>query len=207
MTVEELFAFAALCLVLAATPGANLAVVLRCASLGGQRAAVTSTVGLTVGKAFWAAASLAGLAAVLATSAAAYNTVRLLGAAYLMWLGVQAIWTSSHDRQRVEGPRTVLTPWGGFRRGLVGDLLNPKVGLFYTTVFPQFIGPGDPIIRTALTLLVVHALVLLTWYPSVAYGAGRIGRTARWQGLRLWSERAMGVVLVALGVRLAIERR
>jgi len=207
MRAEEIGAFALLCLVLAATPGANLAVVLRCAGLGGQRAAVTSTVGLVVGKALWAAASLAGLAAILAASAAAYNAVRLLGAAYLIWLGVQAIRARPHDPLPVDGPRTALTAWGGFRRGLVGDLLNPKVGLFYTTVFPQFIGPGDPIVATALTLLVVHALVLVTWYPAVAYGIGRVGRAARLEGLRVWAERAMGAVLVALGVRLAVERR
>ncbi len=164
--------------------------------------------GLTVGKACWAAASLAGLAAVLAASAAAYDAVRLLGAAYLIWLGIQAIRTAPDDQHREATPsRSALTAWGGFRRGLLGDLLNPKVGLFYTTVFPQFIGPGDPAVPAASALLAVHALVLLTWYPSVAYAAGRIGRTGRVRGLRRWGERAMGAVLVGLGIRLAVERR
>lgn len=205
LTWGELAVFVGLCLVLAATPGANLAVVLRCAALGGQRAAVGASAGLTVGKALWAAASLVGLAALLATSATAYTVVKLLGAAYLVWLGLQALWSArrvAQDAAVATGPP--LTAWGGFRRGLLGDVLNPKVGLFYTTVFPQFIDPGDPVLLPASVLLAAHAVVLLTWYPAVSWLLARAGRALRRPALTRALSRVMGGVLVALGVRLAL---
>jgi threonine/homoserine/homoserine lactone efflux protein len=204
LTWGELAAFMGLCLVLAATPGANLAVVLRCAALGGQRAAVGASVGLTMGKAFWAAASLVGLAALLAASATAYNAVKLLGAAYLVWLGLQALWSTRRATtgKLVVGPP--LTALGGFRRGLLGDMLNPKVGLFYTTVFPQFIEPADPLVPAALALLAAHAVVLLTWYPGVSWLLARAGQALRRPALTRALSRITGGVLIGLGVRLAL---
>jgi threonine/homoserine/homoserine lactone efflux protein len=207
-----------LCFVLAATPGANLAVVLRCAGLGGQRAAVGATAGLVVGKVFWAVLSLLGLAALLAASATAYQVARLLGAAYLVWLGVQALRSArrhtgspgdSHNgASSGSGGSSArgLSAAGGFRRGVLGDVLNPKVGLFYTTVFPQFLGPGDPLLATAAMLLVAHAVVLLLWYPSVSAFVLRAGRAVGPQ-VKALLERMVGVVLIALGVRLAATAR
>jgi threonine/homoserine/homoserine lactone efflux protein len=208
---HELLAFLGLCLVLAATPGANLAVVLRCASLGGQRAAVGASVGLTLGKIFWAIASLVGLAALLAASATAYQALRLAGAVYLVWLGVQALLSarrrSSEAAQDGAEPREILSFRGGLRRGLIGDLLNPKVGLFYTTVFPQFIGPGDAVAPMAAVLVAGHALVLLTWYPGVTYLVSRAGRVLKRPHLAKLLDRVMGTILIAMGVRLAAASR
>lgn len=212
VTPAELAAFTGLCVVLAATPGANLAVVLRCAASGGQRAAVGASLGLTVGKVLWAFASLVGLAALFATSAQAYQLLRLVGAGYLIWLGVQAIRHAGRgDAQSDTGPGTGARRWavtgaGAFRRGLVGDLLNPKVGIFYTTVFPQFIGPGDAVVPAALLLLAVHATILMLWYPGVTYLLARVGRLVH-RRVTAWAERTMGVALVLLGVRLAAEAR
>lgn len=212
LSLSELGAFAGLCFVLAATPGANLAVVLRCAGSGGQRAAVAATAGLTIGKVFWAGLSLVGLAALLAASATAYQAVRLAGAVYLVWLGVQALRSAGRhhgaldrEAERVRAPRS-LSAGGGFRRGLLGDVLNPKVGLFYTTVFPQFIGPEDPLLTTAVLLLLTHAVVLLAWYPAVSAVVLRTGRHMA-PRVKVMLERTLGAVLVALGVRLAAASR
>lgn len=213
LSVGELCAFALLCLVLAATPGANLAVVLRCASLGGQRAAVAATAGLTFGKAFWATLSLLGLAALIAASATAYQLLRLAGAAYLVWLGVQAMrsarrhgaGTGGSDEAGIPSGKRLLSVAGAFRRGLIGDVLNPKVGLFYTTVFPQFVGPDDPLLASAALLLAVHAVVLLCWYPTVSTVVLRAGRRIG-PRVKALLERAMGAVLIGLGVRLATTR-
>ena len=209
---HELMAFAGLCLIVAATPGANLAVVLRCASLGGQRAAVGATIGLTLGKLVWAVASLLGLAALLAASATAYQALRLAGAAYLVWLGIQAL--LSARRRSIETAPTVADPSrvalslpGGLRRGLVGDLLNPKVGLFYTTVFPQFIDRGTAVAPVAIALLATHAVVLMTWYPAVSYGLARAGRALKRPQLAKVMDRVMGSILIAMGVRLAATAR
>ncbi|MFI7013782.1 LysE family translocator [Streptomyces sp. NPDC050164] len=200
----QLGSFVALCLVLAATPGANLTVVLGCARQGGQRAAVAATVGLTLGKVFWAAGSVLGLATLLATSRVAYDTLRLAGAAYLIWLGVQAL-RSARRRpavQRPEGLAPGLSAYGGFRRGLVGDLLNPKVGIFYTTVFPQFIGPDDAVVPAAAALLAAHTAVLMTWYPGMSHLLTRVGR--RLARLSAVLDGVMGSALIGLGIRLAV---
>lgn len=202
-----MLAFVGLCAVLAISPGANLAVVLRCAAGGNQRAAVAATAGLTAGKIMWAAASLVGLAALLAASATAYQVVRLLGAAYLVFLGVQALWSSRRKTAGADDAETdapPLAPSRAFVRGLVGDVLNPKVGLFYATVFPQFIEPGDPLVLTAALLLALHAIILMTWYPTISFLLTRAGRAVR-PGLARAAERVMGGVLVALGVRVAAE--
>lgn len=212
LTWHEILAFVGLCLILAAAPGANLAVVLRCASLGGQRAAVGASIGLTLGKIFWAIASLLGLAALLAASATAYQTLRLAGAAYLVWLGVQTL--LSARRRSIEvtqaaaaEPREALSLKGGLRRGLLGDLLNPKVGLFYTTVFPQFIGPGDAAVTVATVLLMAHATVLMTWYPGVSYLMSRAGKALKSPQLAKILDRVMGSILIAMGIRLAAASR
>ncbi len=207
---QELLAFVGLCLVLAATPGANLAVVLRCASLGGQRAAVGASLGLTLGKVFWAIVSLAGLAALLAASATAYQTLRLAGAVYLVWLGIQALLSARrHSSPAVldAEPRETMSLSGGLQRGLLGDLLNPKVGLFYTTIFPQFIGPGDSVVPVATVLLVAHAAVLMTWYPGVTYLLSQAGRALKRPQLAKLLHRVMGSILIAMGVRLAVASR
>ncbi|WP_200309281.1 LysE family translocator [Streptomyces adelaidensis] len=212
----QLGSFVVLCLVLAATPGANLTVVLGCARQGGQRAAVAATVGLTLGKVFWAAGSVLGLATLLATSRLAYDALRLAGAAYLIWLGVRALRSARHGSavQRPDGlapglsapglSAPGLSALGGFRRGLIGDLLNPKVGIFYTTVFPQFIGPEDAVVPAAAALLVIHAAVLMTWYPGMSFLLTRVGRRLARPGLSALLDRVMGAALIGLGIRLAI---
>ncbi|MBG0831729.1 LysE family transporter [Planomonospora sp. ID67723] len=202
----ELGSFVALCLILAATPGANLTVVLHCARQGGQRTAVAATIGLTLGKIFWATASILGLAALLASSRVAYDVLRLAGAAYLIWLGMQSL-RSTRCRaagRRSDGFAPTLSMLGGFRRGLVGDLLNPKVGIFYTTVFPQFIRPDDAVAPTAAVLLLAHAAVLLTWYPGMSFLLTRAGRRVRRPTLSAVLDGVMGSALVVLGIRLAI---
>lgn len=202
----ELGSFVALCLVLAATPGANLTVVLGCARQGGQRAAVAATIGLTLGKVFWATGSVLGLAALLATSRVAYDALRLAGAAYLVWLGVRSL-RSIRRRTAVprrDGALPALSASGGFRRGLIGDLLNPKVGIFYTTVFPQFIGPDDAVAPAAAVLLAAHTAVLMTWYPGMTCLLTRLGRRLRRPGLSAVLDGVMGSALIGLGIRLAV---
>ncbi|MDQ1015143.1 LysE family translocator [Streptomyces afghaniensis] len=147
-----------------------------------------------------------GLATLLATSRVAYDALRLAGAAYLIWLGVQAL-RSARRRPAVRPPDGLapeLSALGGFRRGLIGDLLNPKVGIFYTTVFPQFIGPDDAVVPAAAALLAAHAAVLMTWYPGMSCLLTRVGRRLARPGLAAVLDGVMGSALIGLGVRLAV---
>jgi threonine/homoserine/homoserine lactone efflux protein len=108
--------------------------------------------------------------------------------------------------EHADSGRRLLSTVGAFRRGLVGDVLNPKVGLFYTTVFPQFVRADDPLLPTAVLLLAVHAVILLLWYPTVSTVVLRAGRLIGPRAKTLL-ERAMGAVLIGLGVRLAVARQ
>ena len=125
------------------TPGADMAMVSRSVFLGGRAAAFATTLGIAAGCMIWALASALGVAAVLAASETAYDALRLVGAAYLVWLGVQSLVAAR--RGHGEDQRA-LAPGGRspFRQGLLTNLFNPKIALFYTTFLPQFIQPGDP---------------------------------------------------------------
>ena len=133
-------------------PGADMAVVTRAALVQGRRAALLTTLGVNTGVLTWAVASALGLAALLNASATAFTAVKLAGALYLVWLGVQAILQARRPAAAAQpgtpaGQALRVRPWPAYRQGLLTNLLNPKVGVFYTTFLPQFIGPHDPVLR------------------------------------------------------------
>jgi threonine/homoserine/homoserine lactone efflux protein len=97
-----------------------------------------------------------------------------------------------------------LSARGGFRRGLIGDLLNSEVGIFYTTMFPQFIGPDDAVVPAAAALLAAHTAVLMTWYPGMSHLLTRVGRRLASPGLSAVLDGVMGSALIGLGNRPAI---
>src|SRR3954469_20934899 len=139
-----------------------MAMVARSVFLGGRRDAFGTTLGIAAGCMIWAIASAAGVAAVLAASETAYDTLRLVGAAYLVWLGVQSLLAARAGH--AEPPRTGrLMPKSPFRQGLFTNLFNPKIALFYTTFLPQFIRPGDPVLLLSLAMASVHVLLGIVW--------------------------------------------
>lgn len=162
----RLLTFVGLAALLTITPGADTAVVTKVALEQGRRAALRTTAGIITGLMLWATASAAGLAAILTASATAFTVIKLAGAAYLLWLGIQSLWP--RRRQEVAAaaaPMPVGDAHGAgdsgggrspFRRGLLSNVLNPKVGIFYTTFLPQFIAPGEPVFATSLLLAAIH---------------------------------------------------
>jgi threonine/homoserine/homoserine lactone efflux protein len=198
-----ILSFTAVAAVLTLTPGVDMALVTRTALERGPRAARFTAAGICAGLLVWAALSAIGVAALLATSAEVYTVLRLAGAAYLLYLGVQGLLRAAGP-DRIEVPRMAGSP---FRQGLVTNLLNPKIAVFYTTFLPQFIGPHDPVFATSLLLASIHAGLSLVWlsgYGSVVARAGDVLRRGR---ARRALDAISGVVLVGLGVRLALERR
>ena len=194
------------------SPGADMALVARVALARGSRAAFFTTLGICSGLPLHAAASALGISAILATSAEAFAVVKLIGAAYLMWLGVQA-WRHARDAggepsaAPVGGVLGGQEDWRAFAQGFLSNALNPKVALFYLAFLPQFMRPGDPVLARSLLLAAIHALMGTVWLTAYARAVDRLGAVFRRSGVRRWLERATGVVLVALGVRLALERR
>ncbi len=204
---EQILAFTAVAAVLTITPGVDMAVVTRNALELGPGPARRTAAGICTGLLVWAALSAVGVAAVLAASAEAYNVLRFAGAAYLIYLGAQALLSAVRGRapeapgERPDGARSA------FRQGLLSNLLNPKIAVFYTTLLPQFIEPGDPVLAISMLLASIHAAMGVLWLCAYAGVVARAGDLLR----RGWARRALdsasGLVLVALGVRLALERR
>src|SRR5262249_44460319 len=145
--------FLAVAVVVVVTPGVDTALVTRNALLYGRAAAVATAVGVNVGIAFWTVAASIGLAAVVAASAEAFTAVKLAGAVYLVYLGVQAIRASRRSGREHAEPTTrePITRRIAFRQGLVSNLLNPKIAVFFTSLLPQFVGDGGVVaVRLAL---------------------------------------------------------
>jgi threonine/homoserine/homoserine lactone efflux protein len=185
------------------TPGVDMALVMRSTLRAGMHAALATTLGIIAGLLVWMTASAAGVASLLRASAEAFTVLKLLGAAYLVYLGVQTL-LQSRTPTEARPPQRRGSP---FRQGLVSNLLNPKIAVFYATFLPQFVGRDDPVLAKTLLLGSIHIAMGLVWLPLYAYAIVRAGAALRRPSVMRAVERLTGTVLVALGVRLALERR
>jgi threonine/homoserine/homoserine lactone efflux protein len=199
---SHLLAFVGTAILIALTPGADTAVVVRTALVAGAAPARRTALGTASGLMVWGVASACGVAAVLNASAEAYTTVKLAGAAYLIWLGIQAIrHAGAHD---APGGARAGSP---FRQGLLCNLLNPKAGIFFTALLPQFVSPQDPALAVSLLLTAIAAASSLVWLTVYATLVPRAGDVLRRPPVRRALDRVTGTVLIGLGVRLALSRR
>jgi RhtB (resistance to homoserine/threonine) family protein len=195
----------AVLLLLTISPGADMALIAKITLERGRRAALLATIGICSGLFVHATASALGLSVILATSAEAFTVVKLAGAAYLVYLGVQALRSSFRDDAvAAVAPRRATSP---FLQGLLSNVLNPKVAVFYLTFMPQFMSPADNVLVRSLAFAVAHAVMGIAWLTAYAYVLSQISVVLGRSGVRRWLERVTGGVLIALGVRLALERR
>jgi threonine/homoserine/homoserine lactone efflux protein len=198
---DRLLGFIAVGALFIVTPGPDTALTIRNALRYGGRGAARSTLGIALGSAVWAIASVLGVAIILETSLVAFTILKIAGAAYLMYLGVRSFTTTAREsltvRERAGGP---------FMQGLLSNLLNPKAAVFFVTVLPQFVVAGDEPSRFALMLATYEAMLLL-WLDLYGVVVARAGRSRIGARVRAVLQRATGVVLIALGARLAFERR
>jgi len=208
MSVDpRLFAFIGVALILTIMPGADMALVTRNVLTVGRRRTMLTIVGICAGCVIHATASALGLSAILATSATAFNVVKTIGAAYLVWLGAQSI----REAGRPVAPTTTnpsrASAFGPFLQGFLTNILNPKVAVFYLTFLPQFIGPNDAVFRRSLLLAGIHITMGFVWLAAFAWFVDRIGAVLTRPTVKAWLERVTGGLLIALGARLAWERR
>ena len=187
------------------TPGADMAMVARSVFTGGRRDAFATTLGISAGCLAWATASALGVAAVLAASQTAYDALRLVGAVYLIWLGVQSLLAARSGVVPVA--ETEGAKGKPFRQGLLTNLFNPKIAVFYSTFLPQFIGPGDPALAVSMLLASVHIALGIAWLSLYAWLLARAVEAFKGSRLRRTLDALTGTVLVGLGLRLAAERR
>lgn len=168
---------------------------------GGRPAAFRTILGIAVGLFGWALATAVGVAAVLAASATVFTALKIAGGVYLAYLGIRTLLTLRRNGEIPEPKEANLG--SPFRQGLVTNLLNPKLAVFFTTLLPQFISEDDPYVAKSILLAALFVAIGLTWL--VVYGLV-VGAVARSRGFRRVVEAVTGVVLTALGLRLVVDR-
>jgi threonine/homoserine/homoserine lactone efflux protein len=209
MTGSALVAFLVAVMLGAMVPGPTTALVVRRGALHGVKATLPLVVGIEIGLYAWIVASAVGVAAIVATSETAYMALRVVGAAVLVLLGVQA-WlaasriTGDDHRARMRDPADRW--WSAVTTGAVTHLSNPKVAIFMVAFFPQFVPAESNVFLTTLLLGLLQVVVDGAWFLLVAVFAGTAGRVVAGAMFRRWLERVTGTVLIGLGVRMAISK-
>ena len=205
---SRLLAFLAIATLLTITPGADMALVTRNVLRGGLGAGLRTSAGVLTGLCVWAFLSAVGVAALVAASATAFTVLKLAGAAYLVYLGVTTLWRARPSASVPRHAAHELPAFGGlFRQGLLSNLLNPKVGVFYTTFLPQFVEPGESVLAWTTLLAGIHIATGVVWLVFYAWLVARVRAVVGRPRVRVALDRVTGTVLVALGLRVAAGTR
>lgn len=209
---EHFLAFLGISILVIATPGPDTALTIRNTLLGGRTGGVFTALGVAAGQAVWALATSLGIVALLVASEPVFVAVKLAGAVYLMILGAQALWQALRPGglQAVDVgivARRRLAASLAFRQGVISDLGNPKMAVFFTSLLPQFTPHGGASFAALVELGLVFSLLTFTWLALYAAAVARAGDMLRRPRIRRAIEGATGVVLVALGLRIAAEHR
>jgi threonine/homoserine/homoserine lactone efflux protein len=209
--MAELGAFLGISALVICTPGQDTALTIRNTLLGGRRGGVFTAVGVSVGQSVWALATSVGIAALIVASEPVFLAIRLVGAAYLVYLGAQAL------RRSLLGPVAGeavsrsgdgrLTSARAFRQGVLSNLGNPKMAVFFTSLLPQFAPAGGGTFAVLLALGLAFCLLTLAWLSAYAVVVAQVGDILRRPLLRRLVDGLTGAALLAFGVRLAVEDR
>jgi threonine/homoserine/homoserine lactone efflux protein len=202
--IAQAAAFLGVSALVIVTPGQDTALTIRNSLLGGRRGGMQTAVGVSLGQFVWALAASVGVAALLRASEPAFLALRFVGAAYLLYLGGQALWSALGRKARGV---SLPAPHGrrrgsALRQGLISNLGNPKMAVFFTSILPQFAGSFAGL----LALGIVFSTMTLVWLTAYSLAVARAGDLLRRPKVRRAIEAVTGAVLAALGLRLATER-
>ena len=200
--------FAIVAAVLTLTPGLDTALVLRAALASGRRDAAATAGGIVAGLLVWGTAAAAGVSALLTASELAFDLLRYAGAAYLVWFGVRLIRRAVRSRPADPLPEEApgRSAWRAARLGLLTNLLNPKIGVFYVALLPQFLPAGSDPLAMGLLLAAVHGVISLLWFGLLITLAARLSRWLRRPATVRAIDGVTGATLVGFGIRLAASR-
>jgi threonine/homoserine/homoserine lactone efflux protein len=207
LAMAPLLSFMAVAAVALVIPGPDTFVVLRTALADGPRAGTWAAAGSGLGNLVWGTASVLGVAALLAASAGAFAAVKLAGVGYLVYLGAQALRAAARGDAlaAIDRARAEVTRVAALRRGLASDLLNVKVGLFWTALVPQFVSGGSTPLVPAAMVVAMGSLVF-AWLAAYAHLAARLTRTLRRPGTARTVNGVVGAAFLVLGAGLALAR-
>ena len=202
----DLLPFLAISVLLIVIPGPDTAVVMKNALFGGRRSGVFAAFGVSIGLTVWTVAAAFGLAALLKASEVAFLVLKLIGAGYLVWIGIQMLrardfLAEAAGNDRPPGHRKAL------RQGLLTDLGNPKIAVFFTSFLPQFVHGGGSPFFPLLVLGGIFAVMTLAYLVVYGVVVGHAADFIRRPRVRKSLDRFTGVVLVGFGIRLAFEHR
>lgn len=204
-------AFLGVSIIVIVTPGPDTAITVRNTLLGGRSGGILTALGVSTGQAIWALATAVGVVALLVASEPLFLAVKYAGAAYLVWLGLQSLREAWRGRfEAVPGarlPSRRLGPASAFRQGVISDLGNPKMAVFFASLLPQFATPGEGMLTGLFALGLVFSLMTFLWLAFYAAMVAKAGDLLRRGRVRQAVEAVTGTVLIALGLRLAAEQR
>jgi threonine/homoserine/homoserine lactone efflux protein len=203
----QLIAFVGVSLLLAVTPGPDMAVVTKNALAHGRRGVVLTTSGIALALVVWVSATAVGLSALLRTSGEVLFALKLVGALYLAYLGIRTLIESrSRPADLLAGTPPAAPAPAVFRQGFVSAISNPKLGVFFVTFLPQFVLPGQAVLPRLLLLGVIFAMIGWLWMNVYGLFVTRLREVITTPRVRQWMQRVTGVVLLGFGARLALER-
>jgi RhtB (resistance to homoserine/threonine) family protein len=207
----DFLAFLGISALVIVTPGPDTAMTIRNSLLGGRAGGIATAAGVALGQSIWALATSLGVVALLVASEPLFVALKLAGAAYLIWLGVQAIVAAVRhapaNRALTGRDRPRLAPRAAFRQGVISNLGNPKMAMFFASLLPQFVPANEPTIAGLLGLGCVFVLMTLTWLALYAAVIARARDCFSRSRVRRAIEGVTGAVLIGLGLRLATEQR
>ncbi|MGC7839965.1 LysE family translocator [Pseudomonas wayambapalatensis] len=202
---DNLIAFTLAATLLTITPGLDTALILRTSAVEGRKQGLRAALGINAGCLLWGAAVAFGLGALIAVSELAYDILKYCGAAYLAWLGVNMLLRPRQSLAPAEAEGRPAANW--FLKGMMGNLLNPKVGIFYVSFLPQFIPQSQPLIAWTFGLVGIHVLLGLIWAVGLISATQSFAGILRKGNLIKWMDRVTGMVFVLFAARLALSRR
>lgn len=206
--------FVAISAVVIVTPGPDTALTIRNIFIGGRAGGLFTALGVATGQALWASAASAGVVSILVASERVFNVIKLAGALYLIYLGARSLLSairgraarvSIDDAHRRSMPR--LSASAAFRQGLISNLANPKMAVFFASILPQFVPHGDQVFASLMMLGMVFCSMTFAWLALYAVALSRIQATLIRPRIQRFFEAITGAALVALGARLAFSER
>jgi threonine/homoserine/homoserine lactone efflux protein len=205
VTLDRYLLFVAGSVLLVVSPGPDMAYLLARCVAQGRKAGIVAALGFNAGGYFHLAAALLGLSAMLAASPRAFTAVKWLGAAYLIYLGVRALFSRRPEAlfpADDDSPRRLRVV---FRQAFLSDVLNPKVGVFFLAFLPQFVDPGEGRTRQLVLLGITVCMIALLINVPLVFVASRVSeRLRRSGGTAHWLTRLMGAVFIAIGLQVAL---
>ncbi|MDP9517801.1 LysE family translocator [Pseudomonas protegens] len=202
---ENLLAFTLAATLLTLTPGLDTALVLRTATVEGKQQALRAALGINAGCLLWGAAVAFGLGALITVSELAFNLLKYCGAAYLAWLGLNMLLRPRRSFAPADADGNPGANW--FLKGMLGNVLNPKVGVFYVSFLPQFIPQGQPLVLWTFGLVSIHVVLGLIWSLLLIGATRSLSGVLQREKVIQWMDRTTGMIFVLFAARLALSRR